>query len=383
MPPEARRFLDSLNQLPSPNPVAPPPTLTLVEDEEALRQALGVSASPDLGSGTLERDEDGSLWVLINTPAGKIPLRPVGFSGGQLVDCKMRDGSVDRTYLISGAPAAMAVQFRRTMTVIALGTNGKCIDLQGEMPTDPAPSTFLSVAWAPSAPPGIQARFTGVLLAGEGDRQRLDFSRDRVEVFLGDRSVARSDALYWPQLLGRPPVEAHFFRLDGGGFAMRLATEPRRARRPLPSPDFARQATEEIERDHALFWVLPDGRLLPSYMTTEQPWRRGQRDVFLCGGQPVPRCADIVTQEHTFDETDSSYYFYRTGGVLRWTLHETARHKTSRDGAKTCMVSSNESAHQVQWHVRSWSDTRWHPLSSSNHKTQSKDVRQAHRCDIF
>jgi hypothetical protein len=357
--------------------------LALIEDEEALRQALGVSVGPDVGSGTLERDDDGSLWVLIDTPAGKIPLRPVGLSGGQLVDCRLRDGSVDRTYLIAGAPIPMAVQFRRTMAVIALSRSGKCVDLQGEMPTDPMASTPLPITWARSTPPGIQARFLGALFAGQGDQQRIDFSRDRVEVFLGDRSAARSDALYWPQLLARPPVEAHFFRLDGGGFAMRLATESRRTHRPLPSPDFVRQATEEIEQDHAMFSVLPDGRMLPSYMRTERPWRRGERDVFLCGNQPVPRCADHVTQEHTFDETDSSYYFYRTGGILRWTSHETVRRKTSRDGARTCMVSRYESAHQDQWHVRSWSDPRWHLLSSSSHKAQSKDVRKAYRCDIF
>jgi hypothetical protein len=375
LPPAALRFKASLAQ--------PSPPSALRDDEAALRRALGLGDQAKLGSATLENDADGSLWVLIDTPAGKIPLRPVSLAEGVKVDCRLPSGgAVSDTFLVRGAPIALAVQLRRTMNVIAVDEDDQCLDLSGEMPQNYLPEvTHLSVAWAKTKPAEVADRFVGPLMTDDAVEQHLDLHADRVEVFVGGQRVARSDDLLWPGLMARPLRDWVFQRLAGGGFSLRTSTARRRSSHPPPWPDFARLARDHEERDYARIAVLADGRVLPEYLVTHQErWELGARDPLLCGVAAIPRCADGVLQEHWYDDFAGSYYFYRKAGVLRWTVHSTQRLKMTRDARTTCAHDVHEEQEESRWHVRTWADPRWHPLSVATVRGRTEGINTVRRC---
>ena len=156
---------------------------------------------------------------------------------------------------------------------------------------------------------------------------------------------------------------------------MLFSTQRRKSPNKPPLPEFARLFPEHEEEDLARISVLPDGRVLPEYLSTRQgQWELGSRDVMMRGGEGIPRCADSVLQEHTYDDTTGSYYFYRKAGVLRWTSHSTTRHKVTRDAPKTCMHSINEEEEESRWHVRSWDNPRWHALSVATTRSRSEST---------
>ena len=127
--------------------------------------------------------------------------------------------------------------------------------------------------------------------------------------------------------------------------------------------------------------MLPGGRVLPEYMSTHQDrWQLGSRDVMMCGSAAIRRCADHVVQEHWYDDSTGLHYFYRTAGVLRWTIRSTAREKTTRDRAKTCMHSLHEEMVESSWHVKAWGTPRWHALSAATSRGRREDISTITRC---
>lgn len=375
LPPEARRFLESLAQsVPS----------SLRREEAALRQALGLRDGAKVGTATLDHDADESLWVLIDTPFGKLPVGGVSLERGEQIACQVPNGgSVDATYLVQGAPVPLAVQFRRTMNVIAVDDAGHCVDLSAKMPVDYLPETSdISVRELTSRSSGAAHAYEGPFLSDAPGGQRLDLYADRIELFAGSQRVARSDDLLWPGLTGRPLREQRFQRLDGGGFTMRLSDRRKSARR-APRPEFLSLSGEHEEEESATIAVLPDGRVLPMHTnTTQDQWELGARDVWICGAEAIPRCADRVVQHHTYDDTTGSYYFYRQAGVLRWTIRSTSRRKVTRDTAKTCMRSIHEEAYESMWHARSWGSPQWYALSEASAVSRDDGMFKITRCEF-
>ncbi|MFT3775413.1 MAG: hypothetical protein QM820_59460 [Minicystis sp.] len=378
LPPEARRFLDSLAA-----PAAQAP-VSLRREEDALLEALGLRDGAKLGTATLDHDADGSLWVLVDTPAGKIPLRPVSQDRGEKIECRIPNGgSVSDTYLVKGAPVPLAVQLRKTINVIAVDDTGQCLDLGAKMPVDYLPETTnLSVREAASRPAGAAHSYVGPLMSDAPEGQRLDLYADRIEVFAGDQRVARSDDLLWPGLTGRPLRETRFWRLDGGGFTMRIVDRRKSASRP-PLPEFLRLFPAHEEEESARIAVLPDGRVLPVHTDiTQDRWELGVRDARMCGAEQIPRCDDRVLQEHGYDDTTGSSYFYRKAGVLRRTTRSITRTKITRDPAKKCMHFVHEEKYESKWYVRSWSAPQWYALSAATFASRDEGIRTIRWCSI-